>query len=89
MSITVKIVIGIVVLSLLAGSVFWWNSTKDERVAKAELETLIKFAQRQALEIAIIEQAAKLGDYKRQMKAQQTKAISGTPVSAPIADLVE
>lgn len=90
MSITVnvkKIAIGIVVLLVIGGTAFWWNSTKDERAEKAEIETMIKFAQRQALEIAIIEQASKLRDYKQQMaKAEQAKqqtqqqAIQQTPI---------
>ncbi len=82
MSITVnmkKIVIGIIVLLVAGGSVLWWNSNKDERVAEVELETLIKFAQRQSLEIAIIEQASKLIDYKRQMAA----ARQARPVADP------
>ena len=70
-----KIVIGIVVLVIVCGSVYWWNSTKDERAAKAELETMIKHAQRQALEIAIIEQASKLTDYRKQLRdIQQAKS---------------
>ncbi len=70
-----KIVIGIVVLVIVCGSVYWWNSTKDERAAEAELEIMIKHAQRQALEIAIIEQASKLTDYRKQLRdMQQSKS---------------
>ena len=63
-----KIVIGIVVLLIIGGAAYWWNATKDERAAEAELETMIKHAQRQALEIAIIEQASKLTDYRKQLR---------------------
>ncbi len=69
-----KIVIGIVVLLIISGAAYWWNATKDERAAKAELGIMIKHAQRQALEIAIIEQASKLTDYRQQLaKIQQAK----------------
>ncbi len=57
-----KIVIGIVVLLVVGGAVWWFVSTKDERAAKAELDTMIKYAQKQALEIVIIEQASKCAD---------------------------
>ena len=66
-----KIVIGIVVLLVLGGSVLWWNSTKDARKAKAEYKMLVKLADRQAVEIAIIEQSAKLTNYKQQIAATQ------------------
>ena len=75
-----KIVTWIVVVLIIVGSGFWWNSNKDERAADAEIETLIKFAQRQALEIAIIEQASKLGEYKRQIAAQQQKPDVAIPI---------
>ena len=83
-----KIVTWIVVVLIIVGSGFWWNSNKDERAAKAELKTMIDFAQRQALEIAIIEQASKLGDYKRQIAAQQTDVAIPIPpeLPVPIAD---
>ena len=44
-----------------------------------EIETMIKYAQRQALEIAIIEQASKLTDYRQQLAAAKQ------PVAKPIA----
>ncbi len=63
-----KVVIGIVVLLIIGGAAYWWNATKDERAAKAGLEIMIKHAQKQALEIAIIEQASKLTDYRKQLR---------------------
>lgn len=62
----------IVVAALCIGLGGWWFvATKDERAEKAELEMMINFAQRQALEIAIIEQASKLTGYKQQMTTAQ------------------
>ena len=63
-----KIVIGTVVMLVIVGSALWWNSTKDERAAKAGIKTMVDYAQRQALEIAIIEQASKLTDYRQQLE---------------------
>ncbi len=65
----------IVIITLVIGSSGWyWSSTKDNRAENAELETMIKYAQRQALEIAIIEQASKLTNYRKQLAtAQQTE----------------
>ncbi len=74
MSVTVnlkKIVIVVGVLLIAGGLVYWFVSTKDERAVKAELEILVKFAQRQALEIAIIEQRSKLLNYQQQMAQQR------------------
>lgn len=58
-----KIVIVVLVLLVIGGSVQWFRSTK-------EIRTMIKFAQRQALEIAIIEQSVKLRNYKQKMTAK-------------------
>lgn len=67
---------GIIVILILAAAIFWrFDSTKERRAQEAEIQALIKFAQRQALEIAVIEQASKLTDYKRQMMANQTKPV--------------
>ena len=79
-----KIGIGIVLVLIIAGSAYWWDSTKDERMAKAELETMIKYVQRQALEIAIIEQASKLTDYRQQLAAQKPPAINGVQVQGVV-----
>jgi hypothetical protein len=69
-----KIVIGIVVLVIIGGSIFWLNFTKETRAANAEYKKLVKFANRQAVEIAIIEQTSKLGQYKQQLvKIQQSQ----------------
>ena len=74
-----KIVIAIVALLIICGSAYWWNSTKDERAEKAGIKTMVDYAQRQALEIAIIEQASKLTDYRKQLEnMKQVK----TPVTS-------
>ncbi len=94
----------VVVLVVVGLGIWWFVSTKDERAAEVELETMIKFAQRQALEIAIIEQSSKLANYRQQMaKAQQAKTqqiapnppmpapfvpAMPTPVIPPVADPV-
>ncbi len=95
MNITVnvkKIVIGIVALLIIGGSIYWWNSTKVERATKAELEILIKFAQRQALEIVIIEQRSKLLNYQQQINANNQKVAQpirpNPPMPAPFVPAV-
>ena len=77
--------IAVVVVLLIGGAGWWFNSTKDERQASAQYEQLLKFANRQAVEIAIIEQASKLEDYKQQMAAsQQARNLAVTqPVLPP------
>ncbi len=67
-----KIIFGLCILLLIAGSIWWSESTRDRRKADAEYETLVRIAERQAVEIAIIEQASKLSNYKQQI-AEQTK----------------
>lgn len=61
---TYELIVVVVVL-LIGGAGWWFNSTKDERQADAQYEQLVKFANRQAVEIAVIEQAAKLELLKR------------------------
>ena len=73
----------IVVVVLLIGSAGWWhNSTKDERRAKSQYEQLVKFANRQAVEIAVIEQAAKLKLLKLTLvKGQRPQIVLPPPVA--------
>ena len=71
-----KIVIVFVLLAIACGGLWWYLDSAPKRKAKVEIEAMIKFAQRQALEIAIIEQSVKLSGYKQQIaKAQQAKAV--------------
>ncbi len=60
----------LVIIALLLGIAVtgWLNCTKDERSAKARYEQLVEFANRQAVEIAIIEQAARLQQLKTAVK---------------------
>ena len=52
-----ELVIVLVLLSIGLG--FWWYKATDEkRTANVEYKKLIKFSQRQAVEIAIIEQVS-------------------------------
>ncbi len=79
-------VIIVAVLLVVGLGVWWFVATKDERATKADTELMIKFAQRQALEIAIIEQTSKLTDYKRQIAQiqQQKKQVLEQAVQNPI-----
>ena len=84
----------IVLLAVVGLSVYWFVATKDARAAETELETMIKYAQRQALEIAIIEQASKLANYRQQLtQVQQTKQVNPVMPEPPkipqIADPVD
>lgn len=65
----------VVAVLLIVGGSIWGGfvATKETRAAKTEIENMIKYAQRQALEIAIIEQSSKLADYRRQLAAQRPK----------------
>ena len=77
-------IVGIVLL--IVGAVGYnWYSDRGVRKAEAEYETLVRFADRQAVEIAIIEQSVKLQNYQQQMAAAQ-KAVQ--PI-APVDPKVE
>ena len=73
----------LVIVTLLLGIVVtgWLNCTKDERSAKARYEQLVEFANRQTVEIAIIEQAARLQQLKTAVKEAQLKSV---PVNTEI-----
>ena len=71
-----QIVVALVLTALIGSGVWWYIDTEPQRKADAGIETMIKFAQKQALEIAIIEQAVKLQNYKQQIaKVQQLEDI--------------
>lgn len=67
----------VVVLLVLGLGIWWYISTGDERQASAQFEQLVKYANRQEVEIAIIKQDAELKMLKRAMAAanqrQQTE----------------
>ena len=66
-----KIVIIAAILLVVGGSVYWFVSTKNVRTRKSEYKALIRYAQRQLVEIAIIEQTSKLENYKQQIAENQ------------------
>ncbi len=74
-----KVVIGVLLSGIVVG--VWLNFTKDNRSANARQKQLIKFAERQAVEIAIIEQAARLQQLKAAVKKAQMKPV---PVNSEI-----
>ena len=90
---TYELIVVVVVL-LIGGAGWWFNSTKDERAASAQYEQLLKFANRQAVEIAIIEQRSKLLNYQQQINAaNQPKTAQpirpNPPMPAPFVPAVE
>ena len=62
-----NVAIFIVVLAVILGGAKWFKDTAPRRKAKSETKMLIEYANRQALEIAIIEQSIKLNKYKQGM----------------------
>ena len=68
--------IGFVIVILLIVGVVGYNrySTKDVRKAKVEYKMMVRFADKQAVEIAIIEQSSKLENYKQQLVQNQRVA---------------
>lgn len=81
-----KIVIVIGILAVVGLGVWRFIATKDQRAAKAEIKLMVDYAQRQALEIAIIEQSAKLAGYKQQIAAasQPTETVSQPEEPVPV-----
>jgi len=90
-----KIIIVICVLVVAAGSIWWLVFTKDVRIKKAEYKLLVRFAQRQAVEIAIIEQRSKLLNYQQQMNVASSQPKVAQPIKpnppmpAPFMSAVE
>ena len=80
-----KMVIFIVLLAVIVAGAKWFKDTAPKRQAKREVRAMIEYAQRQALEIAIIEQASKLTDYKQQLgAARKQKAATPVPFTPPM-----
>lgn len=77
-----KLELIIVVVLLCMGGCIWWSvSTKDARKAKAQYEQLLNYANRQAVEIAVIEQAAKLELLKRTLaKGKKLQPVQPAPL---------
>lgn len=81
MNLKKTIIVAVLILASI-GCVWWFMETAPNRKAKTEIKILVDFAQRQALEIAIIEQSAKLANYKRQM----AKPVSPVIVESNVPD---
>ena len=56
---------------------------ENQRLKDDEYESLVKIAERQAVEIAVIEQASRLRDYKKQMMEAQKKINRVAPIADP------
>ncbi len=65
-----KWIVIVFVLTLIIGGYGWWfNSTKANRKRETEYKQLVKFANRQEVEIAVLKQSKIL----QQLKAQRRK----------------
>lgn len=69
-----KTIIVVAVVLITIGCIWGFMATKDVRRAKSEYKQLEKFANRQAVEIAIIEQSVRLQQLKMAIKKAQMKA---------------
>lgn len=78
-----KLVIVLVLIVTVCGSIWWYMSAAPQRKVKAEIKLMVDYAQRQALEIVIIEQSVKLTAYKRQVAAAAKKQVPIPIVPAP------
>ncbi len=74
-----KVVIVVSLILVVCGGVWWYMSAAPQRKAKAEIKVLVDFAQRQALEIAIIEQSVKLAEYKRRIAKPPVSPVESKP----------
>ncbi len=70
---TKKVVIFIAMLAIVVGGAKWFKDTKPKRKAEAQYRELVRIANRQEVEIAIIEQAVKLKQYKTTLRKIQQK----------------
>ncbi len=93
-NVNMKKIVWIIVILLIASAIGYHRySTRDERKVEAEYELLIRFANRQAVEIAIIEQRSKLLNYQQQMAAASKPKIAqpirpNPPMPAPFVPAV-
>ena len=69
---TYELIVVVVVLCIVGG-ILWFVSTKDERAANVQFERMVRFANRQQVEIAIIKQAVELRYLRTEIQnAQQS-----------------
>ena len=62
------IVVVLALVLIIGGSVWWFNSTKVSRKQKSEYKQLVRFANRQEVEIAVIRQASILQKLKDSLR---------------------
>jgi len=62
-----KIVL-LIVTVCIGGFLWWFVSTKEVRAEEAQYERLVRFANRQTVEIAVIKQAAELQKLKAEIQ---------------------
>ncbi len=75
----IELIVVALVLLVVCG-VWWYQETAPARKAAAEFDTLVTFANRQEVEIAIIKQAAELQQLKLMIqKAQQVREVEVGP----------
>ena len=75
-----KVIIFIAMLAIVIGGAKWLKDTKPKRKAEAQYKELVRIANRQEVEIAIIEQAVKLKQYRTALKKiQQKKSVKEKP----------
>ncbi len=86
-------VIAVLALAVIGFSIWWSISTADQRAADAQFDRLVKFANRQQVEIAVIKQAAELQQLKTVVRRAQAaekqrmqKLIDST-IPTPIEDV--
>ncbi len=69
----VELIVTILVIAICLSG-WWFIFTKDQRKVATEYKQLVRIANRQAIEIVIIEQAEKLTNYRQQMIKNQRQA---------------
>ena len=74
-----KVVVVLVLMVVVFGGVWRYMESAPQRKTKAEIKVLVDFAQRQALEIAIIEQSVKLAEYKRRIAQPPVSPVESKP----------
>ena len=84
-NVSMKKIVGVLVfVAIVCGGVWCGMETAPQRKTKAEIKVLVDFAQRQALEIAIIEQTSKLAGYRKQLAALRKPKPSVMNPFAPV-----
>ncbi len=76
-NLSMKKIVVVLVLGLIAYGSFWWFvSTKEKRQVAAQYKQFVTFAERQEIEITIIRQTMELQQLKAEFqKSQQTPSL--------------